>query len=553
MGRYEHHSLPYVRPPEMDGRSTCHPVIVVGAGPVGLALVIDLALHGVRCVLIDDNDTVSVGSRAICWSKRTLEIFDRLGIAGRMMAKGVTWQVGRLFHGKSEVYAFDLLPEAGHRFPAFVNLQQYYVEEFLIDRARDLGDLIELRFGHRLIGLASRTDGVVAEIETRDGRYQLESDWLVACDGVRSTVRDLLGLELTGQAFDERFLIADVEMTAGFPSERWFWFEPPFHAGQSALLHKQPDDIYRIDLQLGPDADPDVERSPGKVIPRIRAMVGERPFTLDWVSVYAFQCRRLERFVHGRVVFAGDSAHIVSPFGARGGNGGIQDTDNLGWKLAAVLAGTAPESLVATYDEERGRGADENILHSSRATSFMTPRSPMEQMLRDEVLALARTAPFARRLVNSGRLSEPCTLAGLSLQTPGDPAMADGLASGSPCLDAPVLDHRGRESWLLEHLGGDFTVLSFGRPAPIPESLARNVRRLVVHAATPSPGTDRSNVTDPAGLVTARYAGRPGMVYLIRPDQHVAACFVDPAPDDIASALHRALGRIPAPGGDPQP
>lgn len=528
MGRYQHRRFAFVRPPELDGQKVRAPVLIAGAGPVGLALAIDLAQHGVRSVLVDDGDTVSVGSRAICWSKRTLEIFGRLGVAERMLEKGVTWKVGRLFHGEREVYAFDLLPEAGHEHPAFINLQQYYVEEYLIDRARAFPHLIDLRFKNKVVGVSQTAGGVMAEVETPAGKYGIEADYLVACDGVRSTVRGLLGLEFLGQGFEERFLIADVEMKAEFPSERWFWFEPPFHQGQSALLHKQPDDIYRIDLQLGPDADPEVEKRPENVIPRIRAVVGPRPFEIDWVSVYTFQCRRLERFVHGRVLFAGDSAHIVSPFGARGGNGGIQDVDNLGWKLAAVLRGEAPAQLLATYDEERIRGADENILNSARATSFLTPKSPMERIFRDEMLALAATEPFARRMVNSGRLSQPCSLAGLSLQS-DDEGFEGGLVPGSPCLDAPVRDAGGRDGWLLRHLGGRFVVLSFGAPVEVPDGL----EQLTV-------GTD---LFDAEGLVTKRYSGNAGAAYLIRPDGHVAARFRRSTPAKIRAALERALGR----------
>ena len=308
-------------------------------------MAIDLALRGVASVVLDDNDVVSIGSRAICWAKRTLEIFDRLGVGERMVEKGVTWKVGRLFHGDREVYNFDLLPEGGHKMPAFINLQQYYVEQFLVERARDFPELIDLRFKNRLAGVAKLADGAVVSVETPDGAYRLEADYLLACDGAKSPVRSALGLEFAGQLFEERFLIADIELKADLPSERWFWFEPSFHAGQSALLHKQPDNIYRIDLQLGWDADPEIEKRPENVIPRIERVLGRSDFEIDWVSVYAFQCRRLERFVHDRVIFVGDSAHVVSPFGARGGNGGIQDVDNLGWKLAAVLDGQAPQAL----------------------------------------------------------------------------------------------------------------------------------------------------------------------------------------------------------------
>src|SRR5690606_14986676 len=257
------------------------PVIIVGAGPVGLSAAIDCALRGIACIVLDDNDVVSIGSRAICWSKRTLEIFDRLGVGERMVEKGVTWKVGRLFHGDRQVWSFDLLPEAGHKMPAFINLQQYYVEQYLAERAGDFPDLIDLRWKNRVAGVTPHGDGVAVSIETPDGAYSLEADWLIACDGARSAVRSMMGLEFEGHEFEERFLIADVEMKADFPPERWFWFEPTFHGGQSALLHKQPDDIYRIDLQLGPDADPEEERKPENVIPRIEKVVAGRPFELD--------------------------------------------------------------------------------------------------------------------------------------------------------------------------------------------------------------------------------------------------------------------------------
>ncbi len=514
----------YNAPPELRGGAASDAAVaIVGAGPVGLALAIDLAQHGVKCVVLDDNDTVSVGSRAICWSKRTLEIFDRLGVGEQMVAKGVTWKIGRLYHRDAEVWNFDLLPEDGHKNPAFINLQQYYVEQYLVERCADFPALIDLRWKNRVTGVA-RTDGAVAlSVDTPDGAYALKAEWAVACDGARSPVRAMLGLDFQGRLFEERFLIADVEMKIDQPSERWFWFEPSFHPGQSALLHKQPDNIYRIDLQLGPDADPDLEKRPERVIPRIEKAVGHRDFELDWVSIYSFQCRRLERFVHDRVVFAGDSAHVVSPFGARGGNGGIQDADNLGWKLATVVKGEAGPALLDSYNEERVRGADENILNSSRTTNFMSAATPVERLFRDEVLALARDMPFARRLINSGRLSQPCSLAGLSLQTPNDAAP---LAPGSPCPDAPVRSN-GRDGWLLDRLGGRFVLLACDADAP-----QTAVETLTVTTSS------QAGLADPTGRVAARYGA--GWTYLVRPDQHVAAAWRNPAPHDIARALSRA-------------
>lgn len=534
MTRYVYERFGATMPPELAGAGTAgrasrsYEVAIVGAGPIGLAAAIDLALHGVSSVVLDDNDVISIGSRAICWAKRTLEIFDRLGVGARMVEKGVTWSVGRVYRGDREIYSFNLQPEAGQKMPAFINLQQYYVEQYLVERCAEFPEFIDLRWKNKVVGVEQLADGARLQVETPAGTYPLEARYVLACDGARSAMRGFLGLDFIGKVFEERFLIADVEMKADFPSERWFWFEPTFHKGQSALLHKQPDDIYRIDLQLGWDTDPEEEKKPENVIPRIRAVVGDRPFELDWVSVYTFQCRRLDRFVHDHVIFVGDSAHVISPFGARGGNGGIQDVDNLVWKLARVLKGDAPASLLESYNEERIRGADENILNSARTTDFMTPKSEVELGFRTAVLELAADMPFARRLMNSGRLSAPCSLDGLSLQTPpeGD---TGPLRPGAPCPDAPVADAKGKRSFLLDHLGQGFKLLIVGpQAAPAPAGL--DIVRV----------DGAGDLVDVEGYVAARYGA--GTAHLIRPDQHVAASFRTPDAAAVAAAEARAAG-----------
>ena len=276
-------------------------------------------------------------------------------------------------------------------------------------------------------------------------------------------MRALIGQEAKGRTFKDRFLIADVRFkdAVDFPAERWFWFDPPFHPGQSVLLHKQPDGVWRIDFQLGWDADPDEEKKPERVSPRIKAMLGDdRPFELEWVSVYTFQCRRLDRFVHGRVLFVGDAAHQVSPFGARGANSGFQDTDNLCWKLARVLRHESPASLLDSYDDERVEAADENILNSTRATDFITPKSAISRIFRDAVLALSRQHPFARKLVNSGRLSTPTTYRASPLSTPDRDFIPGPMAPGAPAADAPMR-RVGHACWLLDCIGGRFDLLLF--------------------------------------------------------------------------------------------
>jgi 3-(3-hydroxy-phenyl)propionate hydroxylase len=525
---YSNPRYAYRPAPAREGR---HPVVIVGAGLVGLTLAVDLALRGVASVVIDDDDTVSLGSRAICWAKRTLEIFDRLGLGQRLVDKGVTWNLGKVFHRERTLYDFNLLPEAGQSRPAFVNLQQYYVEEWLVARAAEL-PLIDLRWKHRLVGLAQDAGGVTAAVETADGRYELSADWLVACDGARSTTRALLGLAFEGREFRDRFLIADLLMEADYPAERWFWFDPPFHPGQSVLLHKQADRVWRIDFQLGPDADPEREKDPARVTARLAAMLGpERRFSLEWVSVYSFKCRRLRRFRQGRVLFAGDAAHQVSPFGARGGNSGVQDAENLAWKLAALLRGAAPEALLGSYEAERIPAADENILHSTRATDFITPKSPASRAYRDAVLELAAEAPFARALINSGRLSRAASYATTPLSTPDATAFAGGLPPGAPALDAPVTTAEGAD-WLLRRLGPDFTLLSFDPAASAPPGVA--LLRVGVE------------VMDSEGLLAQRYGA--GSTYLLRPDRHVAARWPRFDAAAVAAALHRALAG-PSPAG----
>jgi 3-(3-hydroxy-phenyl)propionate hydroxylase len=525
------------------GAATQYPVVVVGAGPVGLAVAIDLAQSGVPVVLLDDDDTVSVGSRGVCYAKRTLEILDRLGVGDAVTGKGVTWNVGRTFFHDHEVYRFNLLPDPQHRRPGMVNLQQYYLEQFLVERAAALG--VQLCWKNKVVAVVAHDDGVALRVAAPDGGYEIDAAWLVAADGARSPIRRMLGLDVEGKVFQDRFLIADVVMKADFPPERWFWFDPPFHPNQSALLHRQADDVWRIDFQLGWNVDPEEEKRPEKVIPRIRAMLGDREFELEWVSVYTFQCRRMNRFRHGRVLFAGDAAHQVSPFGARGANSGIQDADNLAWKLKRVLDGASGDRLLDTYSGERLFAADENILNSTRSTDFITPKSAASRTMRDAVLQLAARHPFARKLVNSGRLSVPAVLTGSPLNTPDRDPFDAGLMPGAPMEDAPV-EADGRRGWLLGQLGNRFQLLVYVDRAGGPEgatldSLARETGiEAIVVAQDPPAGDRRGVLHDVDGVVARRLDARAATTYLLRPDQHVAARWRSLDAAAVRAALARA-------------
>lgn len=533
-------TYPFVRPPELDGGgSPRRPVIVVGAGPVGLTMAIDLIERGIPAIVIDDDNTVSVGSRAICYAKRTLEIWDRLACGEVMLNKGVTWNVGKVYLGDDPdpIYTFNMLDEEGYKYPGFINLQQYYNEEFLIDRLSELGG--EIRWLSKVVGVKPHGGHVAISVETSAGTYELTCDYLIAADGSKSPIRRMMGLDFEGKVFEDHFLIADIKMKQPFPSERRFWFDPVFNKGQSALLHKQPDDVWRLDLQLGWDIDREAEMKPERVAQRVRAALPGVEFEFEWISIYTFQCRRLDKFRHGRVIFVGDSAHLVSPFGARGANSGVQDADNLGWKLQLVLAGKAPDHLLDSYDAERLYAAKENLLNSTRSTDFITPKSRISRAFRDAVLQLAGSQPFARPMVNSGRLSVPAILRESPLNTPDTDAFAGKMAPGAPAADGRV-HVEGRDEWLLTYLarsnggrercGTGFTALYFAgsvaddRAAEAAMAALRRDAIPVSFYVVGQPATPLGcpALEDVAGHLTRRYDARPGTVYLLRPDHHVA-------------------------------
>jgi 3-(3-hydroxy-phenyl)propionate hydroxylase len=449
-----------------------------------------------------------------------------------------------------------------------VNLQQYWLEQYLVERAQQLGAL-DLRWRHKVTAVSQGAGRAVVDVETVDGTYRLETDWLVVADGARSPIRRMMGLDVEGKVFQDRFLIADIVLDGElFPkdqTERWFWFDPPFHGGQgvhpdqrmpggtSVLLHREADNVWRIDFQLGWSADPEAEKAPERVIPRVRAALDSQGFRhvgfeLEWVSVYTFQCRRMKDFRAGRVLFVGDAAHQVSPFGARGANSGLQDADNLVWKLRLVIDGRAPERLLDTYSDERIAAADENILNSTRATDFITPKSHVSQVMRNAVLTLARQVPCGRALVNSGRLSVPSTLDRSTLNTPDRDRFGGWMVPGAPIDDAPVRAG-GRDGWLLAHVVDRFTMLLFaaGGPGAAERAAVAALERdrIPVHTVAVVPAGAAASagiecVEDVQGLAGQRFDAQPGTAYLLRPDQHVAARWRDLDVAAVRAAVARA-------------
>ena len=406
---------PYQRSRDQDHRSPQrHPVIIAGAGPTGLSAAIDLASADIPVVVLDNNDKVSHGSRAICFAKRTLEILDRLGCGERCVAKGVVWNKGKVFLRDKQIYSFDLLPEPDHKRPAFINLQQYYLELFLVEHLRSLqqkGKPVEIRGRNAIIGVDNHPDRVQLKVQTPEGDYSLEADWLLACDGANSFIRQHLGHSFIGTSFNDNFLIADVSMTADFPTERWFWFDPPFNRDQSALLHKQPDNVWRIDLQLGANIDKEQEQRPERVLPRLRAMLGaDTQFELEWVSIYSFRCSRMQRFRHGRMSSFSATPRIKSrPLAPAAPTAASKtSTTSAGNSSSSYKNSPPPPSSTATTTNAYKPQKKTSATPPAPPTSS-PPNQPPAAHLRDAVLALAEHHAFARPLVNSGRLSTATT------------------------------------------------------------------------------------------------------------------------------------------------
>src|SRR5450631_3504461 len=344
-------------PPLRDGSDAKrHAVTIVGGGPVGLALALGLASHRVASVVIEADESVCYGSRAICISRRSLEIIERIGAGAAFMRKGLPWTGGRSFYRDTEVLNFTMPHNENQKLPPMVNIAQYDIEQFLVEAVEAHPALIEIRWQSRVTKVSARDEGATLDIETPQGRYRLETDWLVGCDGGRSFVRDALGLKLHGTTYEGRYVIVDILLQSNRPTERLAYFDPPSNRGSTVLVHKQPDNVWRIDYQLRDDEDADEATRPESVIPRVQSLLSSMGETGDWspiwITLYKANALTLDEYRHGRVLFAGDAAHLLPIFGVRGANSGIDDADNLAWKLASVVNGIAADRLLDSYSHE---------------------------------------------------------------------------------------------------------------------------------------------------------------------------------------------------------
>jgi len=547
-GNYELPVYPFVEPAELKSKLGRHPIIIIGAGLAGLTAACDFALRGIPAVVLDEDDTIGVrgfSSRGICYAQKSLEIFRRLGIYERMLAKGVQWSVGRTFAGNDEVYSFDLKKARTHDVstqPPFINLQQFFLEWYLVDRIYELG-VVELRWKNKLVDLIQSNDHVRLMVDTPAGRYETQAQWVLDCSGSHSPVPRMLGVGAETSRIFDRWCISDVRFKDVAPPERWTWIEAPFNDNRAVWQHLMADNVWRLDYQMAPDADPDATAHPDVVADRLRRQFGPKvDYELVWVGPYAYRSQYLDTFRAGRVLFLGDAAHVMSPFGARGGNSGIQDADNLVWKLALVLEGRAPERLLDSYNAERRFAAIDNIRITGRTTRFLSPPTKTERQLRDAVISLAREHAFARAFVNTGRLSSPTNYL--------DSPLNVGAGGGGHVQNVVLLLPDGARGDLVallmqaDHalLGLIFCELDPLRAQALDALQERYPVRFFCVRADEGSTSTFPTIIDAEGHLADQIGTSGNDIAIVRPDLHLAGLIDDASAGDVEHALRTVLG-----------
>ena len=536
---------PFRVPPEIAGGARKrYPVVIVGGGLAGLAVACDLATRGIATVLLDDDNTVGVrglASRGITYAQKTLEIFQRLDIYDRVKAKGVEWSHGKTLADKDVVYSFDLASTSVSNQPPFINIQQFYIEWFLVDRIAEIA-LTDLRWNNKVIAVSQRNNFVRLEVETPAGNYSLKADWVLDASGVNSPIREGLKLPVRSERGQDRWCISDIRFKLDAPLERWTWIEAPFNDNRAVWQLPMGDGVWRLDYQMDANADPDAVSNEGVVRSRLRQQLGEdREFELVWVGPYAYKTQLLDNMRHGCVFFLGDAAHVMSPFGGRGGNSGIQDAENLSWKLALVLNKKAPESLLDSYQAERYPAAAHNIKTTSRTTRFLSPQSKAERVLRDAVISLAREYPFARPLVNTGRMSVAFSYDASPLSSNGGVTVPNVPLVASDATRRTLLDMFEEKNcflaiWFTERglsKSDSKTIEQLQRQEPL--------LKVIVYSS------EKNGIAewgDRNGKLKQFLGVSQDCVCLIRPDLHLAAKLDLPTIARVRRALKKALGNL---------
>ncbi len=510
---------PHFEAPARSAIEPVRPVAIVGAGPVGMVAALTLARHGIRSVLLDRKETFNDGSRAICISRSSFHILDHLGVVAPFLEKSLAWTTGRSFYRGEQVLEFSMPDHAREKFRPMYNLQQQYIEAFLW-QAVERSALIETRWQSEVTGLTSEPSQVRLTVKDPGGSYELPCEWVIAADGARSPVRSMCGLRLRGENYEGRYVIADVQMRHDYPTIRRALFDPASRPGGTVLIHRQPDNIWRIDYQLHDDEsneDATREENVRACVASVLSEIGHSgEWALEWWSVYSANTLLLDDYRHGRVFFAGDSAHIVPIFGVRGLNNGIADAHNIGWKLAAVLQNEAGVALLDSYTPER-RGATLDVFeNATKSTRFMTPQTRGWRIMRDAALSLALTRRHVGGLANPRQMT-PYTYADSPATADDDPTFKAGPRPGAMFQDADLEDGH-----LSGRLGKWFTLLAFG------DMLWRIPGVTVVRLP-------------PDGPVAEIYGAADGSAYLIRPDLHVAARWHSVSPESVEQYMKTLL------------
>lgn len=531
-----------------------HPIVIVGTGPVGLTTALEIARHGQRCVVLESELQVSEGSRAIVFTRRSMEILQQVGVAQRVTETGLPWCYGNSIYRGQRVFRMENARADDDRFFPMINLQQQYLEEYLVD-AVQANPLIELRWGNRVNKVEQKDEQVLVEVDTPEGSYEMRADWLVACDGARSGIRTAMNLLMEGASYEGRFVIADIRIDLPLPTERLAFFDPTWNPGNTILMHREPHGIWRVDYQLPAGEDPEDALRPESLKARIDAQLemisfGGTPWEMDWSSVYSARALTLPDYVHGRVIFAGDAAHMLPIFGVRGANTGFQDAQGLGWRLALVAKGAASAALLQSYSSERVGAAREIVEEAGKSTRFMAPPSRGFRLLRDAVLSLSLSQPFVGPLYH-WRTSRPHEYGNSPLNSMGDDNL---LFKAGPAHGAPPLNVRfAPDSYLLDHLGGGFDLLYFTSDKAIPAELqavvagirARGIGvRLIAVSSQATSAIQGADLVldDSEGRCRARYGVMAdGAAYLLRPDQHVCARWMALDANRLQAAFKAAL------------
>lgn len=517
------------------------PVLIAGGGPVGLTLAALLAEYGIASLTIEADEGYCSGSRAICMSRRSQEILGWIGADRPLIDTGLAWTGGRSYYRDREVLHFQMPHDPLQRYAPMVNIQQYHVEEFAHQAMQRHPGLATLAWSARVTAVQSGSDGVSVEVETDGARQTVRADWLVACDGGRSTVREAMGLKLEGMQYEGRYVIVDIEQESQRPVERLAWFDPPSNPGSTLLMHRQPGNVWRVDYQIRDDEDPDEAVKPENVLPRVQShldMIGETaPWKPLWISIYNAKCLTLDRYRHGRVLFAGDAGHLVPIFGVRGLNSGLDDAGNLAWKLAWVLKGQSPDALLDSYSIERVHATRQNLAYGAKSTEFMAPPDFGFRLMREAALRLALVDDGVRSLINP-RQSAPISYDTSPLNREDRaPEAGPAAAPGQPAPDV-LLQDGDTQQYLTAHFGAGFVALAMS-PGPAVSAALDALASDTKDAPRPLQvlRVGAGGLADPHGQLATRYGNQAGAVYLLRPDGYVLGRWVAPAAAELRAAL----------------